>query len=68
VLVAQAVCGGSDFFELGGDSLKATLIVEYLDEQLGVYVDPIEIFENPKFDDFCAVVGAAFEAERSSQS
>lgn len=41
-----------DFFYLGGDSLRATILVNLLDERLGTEVGVGFIFENPGFSEF----------------
>lgn len=43
---------GSDFFELGGDSLSALRVVSRLREALGTDVPVRLLFDHPLFDDF----------------
>jgi acyl carrier protein len=43
---------GDNFFGLGGDSLKATLLVCAINDKFGLLIDEIEVFENPVFLNF----------------
>lgn len=58
VLGLDSIAGGDDFFELGGDSLKACEVVRRLAGCLRLSLDPLEVFENPRLRDFAATVRA----------
>lgn len=46
----------ANFFEIGGDSLLATRLIEEIRKQLGVELSLREIFENPDLDKISAIV------------
>lgn len=47
-----------DFFGLGGDSLSALNLIEEIHSSLGVYVSAQNLFDAPKFDQFCSLVSS----------
>ncbi|MEF9413210.1 amino acid adenylation domain-containing protein [Ralstonia sp. SM1864_UCD524_TZ4] len=59
----DAIADTDNFFDLGGQSLSAVLILAQLAEQTGLQLLPAVLFEHPVFRDFCeAVAQAAVEA------
>lgn len=48
----------SDFFDLGGDSMKMLTMLFQVTEQIGIEVTPAVLFENPTLDEFCRAVRA----------
>ncbi len=56
VLNALDVHVTSDFFDLGGDSLKMLTMLFQVTEQTGVEVTPAVLFENPTLEAFCRAV------------
>ncbi|WP_428972422.1 condensation domain-containing protein, partial [Ralstonia pseudosolanacearum] len=59
----DAIADTDNFFDLGGQSLSAVLILSQLAEQTGLQLLPAVLFEHPVFRDFCeAVAQAAVEA------
>lgn len=55
VLGAESVSPEDDFFALGGDSLKATILAAAIEETLRVVVDPIDIFDWPRLSEFAGL-------------
>lgn len=53
------VCGDSDFFELGGESLLAVRLTERLHRRFGVRIPPTQLFDTPTVDTLAAVVRGA---------
>jgi aryl carrier-like protein len=49
-----------DFYEIGGDSILATKIVNGLNKQLGVDVDVTELMEHPTVYEFAGYLDANF--------
>jgi acyl carrier protein len=58
ILKVDAVNPDDNFFRLGGDSLKAAGLMAQIDEVFGLQIDPVDLFENPTFANFVAVVFA----------
>jgi acyl carrier protein len=56
LLEVEEVDANRDFFELGGDSLKATELLFVIEESFGIVLDPVEVFERPRIADFIAYV------------
>jgi acyl carrier protein len=52
VFEVENVPADADFFQLGGDSLKATVLMLYVEESFGLIVDPVEVFETPALSEF----------------
>lgn len=59
VLGVENVGPESDFFRLGGDSVAATVLMVRIEEEWGILLDPIEVFDRPEVRDFAKVVADA---------
>jgi amino acid adenylation domain-containing protein len=56
VLLAPVRAPEDDFFDAGGDSLKAITLTMRLERALGLELSPTLIYEVPRFDRFCEVL------------
>lgn len=56
VLGLEAVRDDDDFFELGGDSLTAIQLITLVNESLGLNLDPNDLLQNSRFEQFSARV------------
>lgn len=54
------------FFELSGQSIAAVLIVNRIEEELGILVDVADLFEDPDLDTFVRDVVAKFESSSAN--
>jgi acyl carrier protein len=68
VLVASVRGPEDDFFDAGGDSLKAITLTMELERALGLELSPTLIYEVPEFDRFCEVLRAPRAVPRSARS
>jgi amino acid adenylation domain-containing protein len=57
-LRVATVESADDFFALGGDSLKATQVIVAIRESLVPEIPIRVLFDHPRFQEFCAAVGA----------
>ncbi|MCP4156300.1 MAG: SDR family oxidoreductase, partial [bacterium] len=55
-----------DFFELGGDSLKAITVISYIHQQMSVRIPLPVFFDKPTVDKLCKYVSNAGKAEYES--
>ena len=55
-LGVKSITAASDFFLLGGDSLKMQNILSRINEQLGLNVPLVLLFEQPTLKGFCALL------------
>jgi amino acid adenylation domain-containing protein len=53
---STAIRSESDFFEIGGDSLKAVTIIGRIHKQLGAEISVKEFFENPRLKNIADIV------------
>jgi acyl carrier protein len=53
-LPAESVLTGQKFNEYGLDSVEAVVMAGVMEEEFGVPVDPILLFEHPSIDQFVA--------------
>ena len=58
-LLAPGIGSNSDFFELGGDSLRMLNMLFHVKGALGVELPPGALFENSSLRAFCLVVDLA---------
>ena len=58
-LALTDICPDSDFFELGGDSLRMLNVLFRISETLGVDMMPGALFEQPTLRGFCRSIDAA---------
>ena len=65
-LGAERIGPHSDFFRLGGDSLKMLTVLFQVSELVGFEVSPGLIFEGPTLREFCRNLDVDVERERSS--
>ncbi len=56
-----------DFYELGGQSLKATVLVRKIYQQLGVEIALREIFQRPQINDLARYIDQAAHADKANQ-
>lgn len=56
LLGCKAITDGSDFFEMGGDSILALNMLFDVGDRLGVEIPPGLLFENPQFGNFCTAL------------
>lgn len=56
VLAVPAGSEDATFIELNGQSITAVLIINRIEEELGVAVDLDELFDDPRLDQFVARV------------
>lgn len=66
VLTADNVSRHSDFFMLGGDSVAATVMMVRIEEEWGILLDPIEIFDASVLEDFAEIVARALGSEQQA--
>lgn len=48
-----------NFFDLGGQSLKAIVLTKKVEEKFGVYIPTSVVFKNPCLKDLCSIVGTS---------
>ncbi|MGH1331351.1 MAG: AMP-binding protein [Paracoccaceae bacterium] len=56
VLKCRAPAGEDDFFDMGGDSLRATQFLLLLEKHLGRDISPSQLFESPRFESLIAAL------------
>jgi acyl carrier protein len=66
-LLASSVFPGSDFFELGGDSLRMLNMLFHVKGALNVELSPGALFENSSLRAFCLVVDLAAMKEAAEK-
>jgi acyl carrier protein len=54
-----------DFFEIGGDSVTATIIMVHIEEMWGILLDPIEAFDRPVLKDLAALIDEVIAREHA---
>ena len=54
------------FFELGGQSINAVQMVTRIEEDLGIWIDVGELFEDPDLDTFTGLVVSKHDATARS--
>ncbi len=68
VLKVEQVGANDNFFDLGGDSLKAIQVASRVQDLFETQIPLRSIFENPKLGDLCALLGPAdFDNEAMAQ-
>lgn len=66
-LLASSIGPDSDFFELGGDSLRMLNMLFHVKGTLSVELPPGALFENSSLRAFCLVVDLAAGEEAANQ-
>lgn len=56
LLARETVEAEDDFFQLGGDSLVATLLAAIVEERFGVALQTVDVFRHPRLDAFVEMV------------
>jgi len=62
--ITQPIAPGTDFFELGGDSMTMVMLEFRIQEEFGVRLPPGAILEAPTLSDLAAMI----DSEKSSLS
>ena len=52
ILEAPAVTADNNFFVLGGDSLRAVMLMARIEEDFQILLDPVEVYDAPVLADF----------------
>jgi acyl carrier protein len=58
ILNVAEVTTTDDFFALGGDSLAAVSLMVAIEDKFGIVLDPVELFERPRLDEFSGWLSA----------
>ena len=57
IIEINSISVADDFFEIGGDSLKATKVIVKINERFGLRLDFEDVFDFPVLADFCDFLG-----------
>lgn len=66
ILKCKNIGINDDFFELGGDSLKATQVISRVRERFQLEVKQAEIFENPTIESLAVIIENAAQPENDT--
>lgn len=61
MLLKIEVQENTDFFENGGNSLFAVMMIKKLEDQTGMIIKVPELYRNSVFSDFCAFVEKEYQ-------
>lgn len=58
----------NDFYEMGGDSIKALRLVNDINQKLNLYISASELFSNPTINEFSAYLDSVMSGSSSDDS
>lgn len=65
-LAVPIVVGNANFFNLGGDSMKAAELMIRIEERYDITLDTVEIFDHPELEEFSSFVSGVISSYRES--